>query len=60
MVLAQSQTMQGKYDDALASFGKVTGGGPATARVARLWTDYVNVKKNPPAPPAPPAQAAAK
>jgi len=60
MVLAQSQALEGKYDDALANFGKVTGGGPATARVARLWSDYVNLKKNPPAPPAPPAQAAAK
>jgi hypothetical protein len=60
MVLAQSQALQGKYDDALANFGKVTGGGPATARVARLWSDYVTIKKNPPAPPAPPAQAAAK
>jgi hypothetical protein len=60
MVLAQAQALQGKYDDALASFGKVTGGGPATARVARLWTDYVNIKKNPPAAPAAPAQASAK
>ncbi|HWC62906.1 MAG TPA: hypothetical protein VG501_04735 [Rhizomicrobium sp.] len=60
MVLAQSQAMQGKYDDALANFGKVTGGGPATPRVARLWSEYVNLKKNPPAPPASPAQANAK
>ena len=60
MVLAQSQAMQGKYDDAIANFGKVTGGGPATARVARLWSEYTALKKNPPAPPAPPAQAAAK
>jgi hypothetical protein len=59
MVLAQSQAMEGKYDDALANLGKVTGGGPATPRIARLWTDYVTIKKNPPAPPAP-AQAAAK
>ena len=49
MVLGQAQTAQGKYDDALASFGKVTGGGPATARINKLWVDYVTVKKHPPA-----------
>ena len=50
MVLGQAQAAQGKYDDALASFGKVTGGGPATARINKLWIDYVTVKKKPPAP----------
>ena len=50
MVLGQAA--QGKYDDALASFGKVTGGGPATARINKLWIDYVTVKKKPPAAPA--------
>ena len=49
MVLGQAQTAQGKYDDALASFGKVTGGGPATARITKLWVDYVTIKKHPPA-----------
>ncbi len=58
MVLGQAQAAQGKYDEALASFGKVTGGGPATARVVRLWVAYVNIKKAPPAAPA--AAAAAK
>jgi hypothetical protein len=53
MVLGQAQTAQGKYDDALASFGKVTGGGPATARITKLWVDYVTVKKHPPAAAAP-------
>jgi hypothetical protein len=28
----------------------VTGGGPATPRIVRLWVDYANIKKNPPAP----------
>ncbi len=50
MVLGQALAAQGKYDDAIAAFGKVTGGGPATARITRLWVDYVNLKKNPPAP----------
>jgi hypothetical protein len=59
MVLGQAQAAQGKYDDALASFGKVTGGSAATPRIARLWTDYVNIKKNPPAAAAAaPAEAA--
>ena len=49
MVLAQAQTAQGKYDDALASLGQVSGGGPATAKVTKLWIDYVNIKKRPPA-----------
>ena len=49
MVLGQALTAQGKYDDAIAAFGKVQGGGPATARITRLWTDYANVKKSPPA-----------
>jgi tetratricopeptide (TPR) repeat protein len=59
MVLGQALAAEGKYDDALAAFGKVTGGGPATARITRLWVDYVNLKKNPPAVAAP-AQASAK
>ena len=50
MVLGQALVAQGKYDDAIAAFGKVTGGGPATPRIARLWVDYAKVKKNPPAP----------
>jgi len=50
MVLGQSLAAQGKYDDAIAAFGQVTGGGPATPRIARLWIDYANIKKNPPAP----------
>ena len=49
MILGQAQTAQAKYDDALASFGKVTGGGPATARITKLWVDYVTIKKRPPA-----------
>ena len=58
MVLGQSLVAQGKYDDAIAAFGKVTGGGPATARITRLWVDYCNNKKNPPVAAAPAAAAA--
>ena len=47
MVLGQALTAQGKYDEAVAAFGQVQGGGPATARITRLWTDYANIKKNP-------------
>jgi hypothetical protein len=49
MVLAQSLIAQGKYDEGIATLGQVTGGGPATPRIVRLWVDYANVKKNPPA-----------
>jgi hypothetical protein len=58
MVLGQALAAQGKYDDAIAAFGQVQGGGPATARITRLWTDYAKIKKNPPAA-APAATAAA-
>jgi len=57
MVLGQALTAQGKYDDALAAFEQVKAGGPATPRIVRLWEDYVNIKKNPPAPAAPAAAA---
>lgn len=56
MVLGQTLVAEGKYDDAIAAFGQVTGGGPATPRVVRLWIDLANAKKSPPAP----ATAAAK
>ncbi|HEY2835109.1 MAG TPA: hypothetical protein VGI89_00975 [Rhizomicrobium sp.] len=49
MVLGQALVAQGKYDDAIAAFGQVQGGGPATARITRLWTSYAKIKKNPPA-----------
>jgi hypothetical protein len=55
MVLGQSLVAQGKYAEAVTAFGQVTGGGPATARITRLWTDYAKIKQNPPA-----ATAAAK
>ena len=57
MVLGQALTAQGKYDDAIAAFGQVQGGGPATARITRLWVALAKIKKNPPA--AAPAAAAA-
>jgi tetratricopeptide (TPR) repeat protein len=55
MVLGQALTAQGKYDEAIAAFGQVQGGGPATARITRLWVALANIKKNPP----PPATASA-
>ena len=55
MVLGQSLVAQGKYADAVAAFGQVQGGGPATSRIVRLWVDYAKIKQNPPA-----AAAAAK
>ena len=60
MVLGQSLLAQGKYDDAIAAFGQVQGGGPATARITRLWVALANIKKNPPAPPATAAAAPAQ
>jgi tetratricopeptide (TPR) repeat protein len=56
MVLGQALTAQGKYADAKAAFAKVTGGGPATQRITRLWVDFDNAKLNP-APAAAPAAA---
>jgi tetratricopeptide (TPR) repeat protein len=50
MVLGQALTAQGKYDEAIAAFGKVQGGGPATERITRLWVALANIKKNPPPP----------
>jgi TolA-binding protein len=45
MVLGQALTAQGKYDDAIVAFGQVSGGGPVTPRIARLWADYAKIKK---------------
>jgi TolA-binding protein len=45
MVLGQALTAQGKYDDAVAVFDQVKGGGPVTPRIARLWADYAKIKK---------------
>ena len=45
MVLGQALTQQGKYDDAVAAFAQVKGGGPVTPRIARLWTAYARIKK---------------
>ncbi len=47
MVLGMAQAAQGKYQDALAQFAKVQGGGPATPRIVRLWTYYVKSKMGP-------------
>ncbi|MBS0279817.1 MAG: hypothetical protein JSR25_01545 [Proteobacteria bacterium] len=60
MVLGQSLLAQGKYDDAIAAFGQVQGGGPATARITRLWVALANIKKNPPAAATTAAAAPAK
>ena len=45
MVLGQALTAQGKYDEAIAAFAQVSGGGPVTPRIARLWADYARIKK---------------
>ncbi len=45
MVLGQALAAQGKYDDAVAAFGQVKGGGPVTPRIARLWANYAKIKK---------------
>jgi len=45
MVLGQALTAEGKYDDAVVAFGQVSGGGPVTPRIARLWADYAKIKK---------------
>ncbi len=50
MVLGQALMAEDKYDDAIAAFNQIQGGGPATARITRLWVDYANIKKNPPVP----------
>ena len=50
MVLGQALAAQGKYAEVKASFATITsGGGPATPRIVRLWTYFVNGKLNPPA-----------
>ena len=46
MVLGQTLVAQGKYDDAIAAFGQVTGGGPATPRVVRLWIGLSPTSRN--------------
>jgi tetratricopeptide (TPR) repeat protein len=50
MVLGMTQVALGKYDDAVATFAKVNGGSPATPRIAKMWSDYAKLKKNPPTP----------
>jgi TolA-binding protein len=45
MVLGQALTAQGKYDEAIVAFGQVSGGGPVTPRIARLWANYARIKK---------------
>jgi hypothetical protein len=49
MVLGQALAAQGKYEESKAALATVTGGGPATARIVRLWVDYDNAKLKPPA-----------
>jgi TolA-binding protein len=45
MVLGQALTAEGKYDDAEAAFGQISGGGPVTPRIARLWAGYAKIRK---------------
>lgn len=47
MILGMTLTAEGKYQEALAEFAKVQGGGPATPRVVRLWTYYAQSKMGP-------------
>ncbi len=44
MLIGMSQAMQGKYADAVATFGQVQGGSPATPRIAELWSAYAKIK----------------
>lgn len=44
MTIGMAQAMQGKYPEAIATFGTVQGGGPLTPRVAELWTVYAKNK----------------
>ena len=44
MTIGMAQAMQGKYADAIATFATVTGGSPATPRIAELWTAYAKIK----------------
>jgi hypothetical protein len=65
MLLGMAQAMQGKYADAIATFGSVQGGGPVTPRIAELWTVYAKIKGGlvsapAAAAPAPATAAAAK
>jgi hypothetical protein len=57
MVIAMSQTAEGKYADAVTTFGKVTSGSPATPRIVRLWTSYAKFKAAAPASAPAPAPA---
>lgn len=50
MVLGMTQVALGKYDEAVATFATVSGGSPATPRIAKMWSDYAKLKKNPPTP----------
>lgn len=54
MVIAMAQIGQGQYQAAIDTLATVKGGGPATPRIVRLWTDYAKTKL------APAATAAAK
>ncbi len=47
MVLGQALVAQGKYDEAIAAFGQVQGGGPATARITRLWVGLCEDQEEP-------------
>jgi hypothetical protein len=53
-----SQIAQGQYQAGIDTLNTVKGGGPATPRIVRLWTDYAKTKLSPPA--AAPATAAAQ
>jgi hypothetical protein len=47
MVIGMAQAAQGKYADAVTTFGAVQQPNPASARVVRLWGYFVKTKANP-------------
>ena len=44
MLIGMSLFQQGKLPEAAQAFEQVTGGGPATPRVARLWGTFTKTK----------------
>ena len=56
LILGMALAAQGKYDDAIQTFGEVNGN-DAARKTAHLWTLYAQLKKGPAAPAAAPAPA---
>jgi len=47
MLIGMAQTAQGKYADAVATFGGINQPNPASARVVRLWGYFAKAKTSP-------------